>query len=187
MKQICRFFAITVIMTLLSGCSTLKVSQDYDASYDFSGLKTFAWQDAVQPKTGDARVDSPLIDQRIRMAVEENLAGKGIAPAQNNPPDFTVAYTNTISTKLQSTPVSTGVGIGYGGRGSIGGIGVSTGSEIRQYDQGLLIIDFLAPDSGKLLWRGTSTRVVNIHASPQESTKNLDTTVEKLLAQFPPQ
>jgi len=174
------------LLTILSGCSTLKVSQDYDQNFNFSRLNTFSWQNETQPKTGDIRVDSPLMDQRIRGAVKTGLAAKGITNYAQGKPDFQVSYTYTISKKIQSTPVTTGVGMGYGRRGSIGGIGVSTGSDIREYDQGLLVLDFLAPDTQKLLWRGTSTRIVDIHADPEKTTRDIHATVEKLLEQYPP-
>ena len=170
----------------LFSCSTLKVSQDYDQTTDFSTFKTFAWQEDIQPKTGDIRVDSPLIDQRVRESIKTNLANRGMEYSGEDLPDFKVAYTYTILTKIQSTPATTGVGIGIGTSGGLGGIGMRTGSDIREYDQGLLVIDFLSPDTGKLWWRGTSTRVVSTHATPDGITEDIETTVARLLEQFPP-
>ena len=69
-----------IILTLfffLLGCASIKVSQDYDLSKDFSGLKTYDWQTGTQPKTGDIRVDNPLFDDRIRSAVDRSLLEKG--------------------------------------------------------------------------------------------------------------
>ena len=176
----------TILALGLFSCSTLKVSQDFDQNADFSTFKTFAWQEDVQPKTGDIRVDSPLIDARIRASIKANLALKGMDYSSEDLPDFKVAYTYTIMTKLQSTPVSTGVGIGYGNSGGLGGIGMRTGADVREYDEGLLVVDVLDPDTGKLLWRGTSTRVVNIHTTPEKATEDIEATVAKLLEQFPP-
>lgn len=187
MKQLLFWIFWAAAIAALTGCSTLKVSQDYGPGVDFATLKTYSWQKARQPETGDIRVDSPLIDQRIRGAIEKHLALKGIELSQTDLPDFTVTYTYNIISKIQSTPVTTGVGIGYGGSGSIGTVGVRTGSDIRQYDQGLLVVDFLDPKTEKLLWRGTSTRVVSVHATPEKITEDIDVTIEKLLEQFPPE
>jgi len=168
------------------GCSSLKVSQDYDQAVDFSTITTFAWKDVNQPGTGDIRVDSPLMDQRIRQAIKKHLALKGLDYSEVDLPDVHVAYSYNIIPKLQSGTVTTGVGVGIGTGATMGGIGVHTGADVSQYDQGLLVVDILSPKTEKLLWRGTSTRVVRTHSSPEKITQDIDATIEKLLAQFPP-
>ena len=62
------FFAV-LCAALLSGCSSVRVSLDYDREMDFSVLKTYAWQHADQPATGNSRIDNDLIDDRVRKAV----------------------------------------------------------------------------------------------------------------------
>ena len=62
---------------LICGCSSIEVSQDYQLDHDFSNLKTYAWKVKDQEKTGDMRIDSQLMDARIRKATEENLLEKG--------------------------------------------------------------------------------------------------------------
>jgi hypothetical protein len=37
-----------------------------------------------------------------------------------------------------------------------------------------------------LIWRGTGTRRVSQHSDPEKRTKNINETVDKILAQFPP-
>ncbi|MEA3486309.1 MAG: hypothetical protein U9R20_01480 [Thermodesulfobacteriota bacterium] len=41
---------ITMLLVIVSGCSEIKVSQDYDPVKDSSGLKTYAWQLEIQAK-----------------------------------------------------------------------------------------------------------------------------------------
>lgn len=178
---------ICLLMTIVfSGCSNIQVSQDYRPDSDFSQLKTFAWKHAVQEKTGDLRIDSPLMDDRIRKAMERMLLGKGFVKVSDETPDFHVIYQYSIARKIYSNPVSTGFGFGYGHYGNYGGIGIRSGTEINEYDEGLLIIDFLLPDSDVLLWRGKSTRVVEIHSTPEETIQDINKTIEKMLIQFPP-
>ena len=186
MKQIFLWILWAAAAAALTGCSTLKVSQDYDSTADFSSLKTFAWQDTNQPETEDIRVDSPLIDQRIRTAITTHLALKGLELSDVDLPDARVAYRYTILSKIRSSPVSTGVGLGYLGGRSISGIGIQTGTDIQQVDQGLLVVDILSGPTGKLLWRGTSTRTVTTHATPEKISQDIDTTIQTLLDQYPP-
>jgi hypothetical protein len=178
---VCSLCAIFIL-----GCSSIEVSQDYRLDSDFSNLKTYAWKVERQEKTGDMRIDSQLMDDRIRRATEEKLLEKGFTKITGNSPDFQIIYTYSISRKIYSNPVSTGMGFGYGHYGKAGTIGIRTGTEINEYDEGLLIIDFLKPDSDIVLWRGNSTRVVETHSTPEKIIQDIDQTIGKMLAQFPP-
>lgn len=178
---------LAVLLALvIGGCSSLEVSQDYEPDRNFSSLKTFAWKTMDQPKTGDARIDSHLMDDRIRKATERELLEKGLTKASTAPPDFYIQYQYTISKKLSSRPVSTGFGVGYGSRGRYGSVGVSSGSEITEYNEGLLVIDFLTQDRDSILWRGQSTRTVKTHSTPEKNIQDIDKTIKKMLDQFPP-
>ena len=79
-----------------------------------------------------------------------------------------------------------GVGFGWGGRGGFGGLGVGTGREISEYDEGVLVIDLKDASKGDLMWRGTGTAVVDQQSKPEELTKGVNEAVEKILSQFPP-
>ena len=175
------------VLALFTGCSGIEVSQDYDVAADFTNLKTFDWYLAEQKKTGDLRVDNPLLDSRIRKAVDRSLAKKGYQRLSKGTPDFYVEYKYAILTRIGSERVSTGIGFGFGGSGSFGAVGIGTGNEVREYDEGMLVIDITDTKNGKLLWRGTGTRRVSRHSDPEKITKEVNESVEKILAQFPPQ
>ncbi len=178
---------ILALLAMIPGCSGLTVSQDYDETLDFSGLKTFNWKTATQQKTGDVRVDNPLLDSRIRTAVDRFLSEKGYQKASQGTPQFYLVYQYTIRSKVGSEGVRTGIGIGFGGSGRYGGVGVSSGGGVSQYDEGMLVIDIIDAGSGNLLWRGTGVRRLTQESGPEEITKDVNETVEKILAQFPPQ
>ena len=186
---------LSVILTLLAfsaaGCSGLKVSQDFDKSTDFSRLKSFAWKSEKQEKTGDIRVDNPLLDSRIREAVEQSLSGNGFRRASEGTPDFYIGYKLSIRSRVGSDGVSTSVGFGVGSgsrsSGSFGGVGISSGGGVQQWDEGTLVIDITDTKTKDLLWRGTATRRVSRHATPEETTESVNEMVGKTLAQFPPQ
>ena len=174
-------------LTLITGCSGIEVSQDYDIEVDFSKLKTFHWFSAVQKKTGDLRVDNPLLDSRIRKAVDSSLAQKGYQKIFKGTPDFYIGYNYSILKKIGSERVRTGIGFGFGGAGRGGMIGIGTGSDVKEYDEGMLVIDITGAANKKLLWRGTGTRRVYRHSDPAKITKEINENVEKILSQFPPQ
>lgn len=184
--QKCRGFAVLAVLSILMGCSTLKVSQDYDLKTNFSGLKTYGWQAETHKKTGDVRVDNPLLHNRIRSAVDVFLSQKGYRKVGKETADFYVAYVYTVRTKVETDDVGGGVGFGFGTYGGFGGIGVSTGGNVNTYDEGMLVIDIITPGSNDLIWRGTGTRRISQHSSPEKTTANVYEAVEKILAQFPP-
>lgn len=175
------------VLALFTGCSGIEISQDYSTTANLSSLKTFEWYLAKQKKTGDLRVDNPLLDSRIRKAVDRSLTQKGYKRISQGTPDFYVGYNYAILTRIRSERVRSGIGFGFGGSGSFGTIGIGTGSEVREYDEGMLVIDITDTKNRKLLWRGTGTRRVSRHSDPKETTKKVNQTVEKILAQFPPQ
>lgn len=177
---------ILLSVSIFFGCSTVQVAQDYDPAKTFSHLRTYNWQSKIQEKMGDPRVDNPLIDTRIRTAVDRSLMGKNYLKASNGAPDFYVAYQFVIHRKIESDSLRTGVGFGLGSYGHFGGIGIGTGSDISEYDEGMLIIDIIDAKSGDLFWRGTGTRHVYLQSDPEKTTRNVNETVDKIMAQFPP-
>jgi len=44
MRTVTGIFWVVFALFILQACSGIKVSQDYEQGYDFSGLKTFAWK-----------------------------------------------------------------------------------------------------------------------------------------------
>jgi hypothetical protein len=181
------YLIFLMVLAVFASCSGIEVSQDYHMTANFSNLKTFGWYSAIQKKTGDLRVDNPFLDSRIRKAVDGSLAQKGYKKISQGTPDFNVRYKYAILTRIRSERVRTGIGFGFGGSGSFGGIGIGTGNEVNQYDEGMLVIEITNAKNRELLWRGTGTRRVFRHSDPQETTKRVNQTVEKILTQFPPQ
>jgi len=181
---------IIVLLFTVLGCSGITVSQDYDPANDFSGLKTYAWQSETQATTDDIRVDNPLLNTRIRTAVDRSISRKNYQKISDGTPDFYVRYQYTILRRIGSEDVSTGIGFGIGGfghrSGVAGGIGIGTGSEISEYDEGMLVIDFIDADNGALIWRGTGTRRLSAQPDPEKTIAEINKTVDEIIAQFPP-
>ncbi len=175
-------------LLLLTGCSSVQVSQDYLPDTQFYDLKTYQWQSETQKPTGNKLVDNPLLDKRIRSAIEQSLANKGYRKITEGTPDFYVAYSYLLKSKLESRDSGVGFGYGFGVSrpGSYVGVGVNSGQEIREYNQGNLLIDLINSKTKELIWRGTGTRRVSDHSTPEKTTKMVNEMVGKVLEQFPP-
>ncbi len=179
-----KYIVLVSMFSMLAGCSGISVSQDYEQGYDFAALKTFAWKPNDDKEYGVK--DNELVDKRIRKAIVDQLSKKSYVFVESATPDFFISYDLTIKQKITSSGVSGGVSLGRSSHGGFGGIGISSGSQVRAYDQGTLLIDIIEPLDDKLIWRGVSTQTVYGHSSPDESKENINETVEKMLEQFPP-
>ncbi len=184
MKNVMRLFWVVFILIYVQACSGIKVSQDYEQEYNFSGLKTFAWKPNDNDEYGIK--DNELVDKRIRTAIVDQLSAKSYVLVESARPDFYISYHMTVEQKITSSGVSGGLSIGRSSYGRYGGVGMSTGSQVRAYDQGTLLIDITEPLEDRLIWRGISTQTVSEHSSPSKSTAVINETVEKILKQFPP-
>ncbi len=180
---------LTVLMTtlVLGGCSGIQVNQDYDPATDFKSMQAYRWESETQEKSGDLRIDNPLRDTRIRTAVERQLYDKGFVQSADGAPTFLIRYQYTLRQKIESDGASGGIGFGIGSFGRSGGVAIGTGNNIRAFDEGSLTIDFVDAASQTLLWRGTGTQRFQEYKDPEKASRDIDTLVEKILAQFPPQ
>jgi hypothetical protein len=184
MNQMAKLF-ISVVILAISACSGIQVSQDYEQGFDFSGLKSFAWKPNENNDWG--LTDNDLVDRRIRNAIVNTLTARQFVQDDSGKADFLVSYDLTVEQKISSSNVSGGVSLGRFTRGGFGSIGISTGSQLRTYDQGTLMIDVTDAASSKLVWRGVSSQALPDLSDPQKLTKRVNETVEKILAQFPPE
>ena len=97
-----KWICLMVILLGITGCSGIRVSQDYDPNTRFGQLTTFAWASPTQEKTGDPRIDNPLLDERIRAAVTRALTQKGYTLTMDRAPTFSVRYRYLLHQRLDS-------------------------------------------------------------------------------------
>ena len=177
------FSRLLFAVLVMAGCASVQVSQDYDPHADMSRYGTWQWRDLVQAATGDIRVDNPLLDKRIRRAVEIHLVGRNISPASGKP-DLYLTYHLVIEQKILSDTYYSTVGVGSYYHPWYGGVGTET--RIRQYDESRLTIDIYSAGTGDLLWRGVGRFRLRTHKTPEEAAEATRRTVDKILFQFPP-
>jgi len=58
---------------------------------------------------------------------------------------------------------------------------------VYEYEQGTLILDFVATDSKKLIWRATAKGVVSPASTPEKQTERVNNGVNEILVEFPPE
>ncbi|MFF7707737.1 DUF4136 domain-containing protein [Pseudomonas sp. NPDC007930] len=184
-----RLITALCLAALLAGCQSPSATQDYDASRDFAGYRSWSWQTpALQYRPDDPRIKSDLTEQRIRQAVAEQLDQRGLraaAPGANG--DLKVQAYLIVDNRQQQ--VTTNYGNPWGPWGYWGGpMGGAGWGETRtlNYQVATLQLDLLDSRDGKLVWRGSTEQVVADNPTPAQRTQVIQKGVARILANYPP-
>jgi Domain of unknown function (DUF4136) len=180
------FFFATVLALLGVGTTFAQdVRYDFDKNKDFSKYKTYKWV----PIKGTDQADE-LTMKQLTMAVDSELASKGLMKTDSDDADLYVAFQTAIGSEKQFTSYNTGWGYGPGwGAGwyGYGGMNSSTtyGSTSTVYN-GQLDLSMYDPKEKQLVWRGVATKTLDPNAKPDKKEKNINKAVVKLLKNYPP-
>lgn len=173
------FSSLIVVVALLTGCSTVRVTTDHDPSQDFSQYKTFKIYDG-KPIPNNALDRDPLIKKRVYSAIESVMKNKGFQEVESGNADFMVVAFAGVSEKMR---VNTHIGAGWYHPwwGPYGGY-----TTVSYYDEGSLVIDVVDVKEQELSWRGVGKGVLSNASSTEDSEKMVNEWVTKILADFPP-
>jgi hypothetical protein len=160
----------------------MDVGTDYDPEADFAALRTYAWLPDHDRMVGERRIYDTLLDRRVRNAVDRELAARGYSTAAADVADFYVVYHAGIETKIDVRSVNSALGYGEG----LWGRDIGPGADVREYEQGTLLLDILRRDGRQLLWRGSASDPVSDTDDPEKRTRRIDEAVGLMLDRFPP-
>jgi hypothetical protein len=163
----------TVLMTLLGSALARHIQTDFDHQTNFSQYKTYSWQ--------EIKASNTLWDQRIKDAVNAQLASKGWTQVDNGG-DVSIVAIKTTKTQRTLQTFYDGMGGGWRWRG-MGGFGESTTTE-QDYKEGTLVVDMYDSGTKQLVWRGSAEETLSDNAEKNE--KSLDKGVAKMFKSFPP-
>jgi hypothetical protein len=180
--------SIGVAVAVVSvACSGLSVLSDFDPNANFTGFQTFQWLPDTE-SDGAGMAQDPLIDRRIRAAIDDDLQAKGFRSVDDGA-DFAVGYQLSTREEVSYTTMHSGWGThGYrsGGWGRSMSMGTSTTRQ-NTSTVGQLLIAVFAEDSKEMVWRGTGEKTVsNRQQSPEDSQNSINDIVSKIMETFPP-
>lgn len=179
-----RLIGLAALLILSAGCQSINVNTDWDTSYDFSKVRSYAWLPRHPNAQLDARLHNSLIDGRVRDAVNTELANKGFRYSTIEGADVLVNYYLGLEQKFDVDTIYTSYGYGY--RGWYGpGVG-SAQTVVNPYEEGTLMVDVLQAGTKNLLWRGTASTRLGRSSTPEKSKKTIDTAVSRMFKKFPP-
>jgi len=184
MKSI-RFVATFIGLLVLSACSQARIRYDYDARANYASFKTFDWMAASKrAKEKAGNVENPIMDRRVKGAIERELTAKGFKLEGSADPDFLVTYYPIFKERAYRTTTHMGMGWGYRPWW-----GVRTGTSVSQvhtYQEGTIVVEIVDFKSSQLIWHGAAVGALTGLETPQDAEEVVTREVHRLLEAFPP-
>jgi hypothetical protein len=156
------------------------VHYNYDRGIDFASYKTY------QSVNLRGRVPDELIDRDIKRSIDEQLAQKGLTKVEKDA-NLYVGYQIVIDMEKGINLSAWGTRGGPGGWGGWGGLdsGTVTG-QTSTIPVGMMLVDLYDPAKKQLIWRGDTTKAIDLKKDPDKNYKNLQKAMAKLFKNYPP-
>jgi hypothetical protein len=170
---------VAVLLLFLAACSTVSVTTDYDPSTSFEQYRTYTFA----PSREKIPL-SPSTDAAFRDSLRANLAARNIAEVAK---DADLHVVRHISTKEKVVVYQShdwpyrGLPYGYGYYG-LWASAPLTYTDVSQYTEGTLILDFVDAKTQKLVFRGIATGTVS---DPQTNAKRVREAIKEIVEKFP--
>ena len=193
-------FAASALVAL-AACAPMTVRSDYDELASFSELRTYRWIEREYDAgefSGNPAVNNPILDRRVRAAVDAELGRRGFIRVSSDPADFWIAY-HMVAEQRTATRYYTS----YGSYGSFGHHGFNRrfhGGGFGYYDpafhttiyerewlEGTLVLDVVDGRRNELIWRGWARQDLQRDPDPERLQIYVTEAVRKILEEFPPE
>jgi len=183
MKYIATRLALLAVACVLTACSAVTVTTDYDHAAPFAKYKTYAPEPAKKDQTL-----SPSSEAALREALRTELATRGIHEVSSSKADLAVVRHVFLEHNI-SVEHYTDWGYGYHGGWPYryGYYGMWAGAprtyvDVDHYIEGTLVLDFVDTHTRKLVFRGTGTAVVS---DSEGNAENIREAIKKIVAALP--
>jgi hypothetical protein len=174
-KLVLKSIASILMLISISGCSSLKVSSDFDSEFDMKTLKQFY---IISSK---AKFKDTLTINRINKAISHELSLKNYIQSSKKDADFLVYYHINVRNKTQIVTDYQSIGMyPYRYRGMM----VPT-TRTYNYDEGQLIIDMIDPKNSNIIYRMSVKDQLKNFDNPKERTKYINEVIKQVLKDFP--
>ena len=172
--KLLRLILPAMFILMVAGCTSIRVTSDFDDKADFAKYKTFNFSKEVDKVTLN-----DLNRRRLKDAITKEMEAKGYQ--LSNTPDLLVnafikgktRYTATATTNFMGGPF-----MYYRGWGNS-----SSYIDVDKYIEGSLFIDVIDVQEKKMVWEGVAEGLVN----PRTETRadNLNGVVQSIYNTYP--
>ncbi len=173
--------------SLLTGCSSKPSTRiDFNPKTNFSSFTSFQFS-PQEKSTFDA---NPVMSKRLQSAVEQSLLTQGLPKidfVDKESADLTIKVNFSLHEKANNSSFSIGLGMGKGSSHGGGSIGVSTSIPIDGNAKIITTITIDMSHQGKAVWHGVDSYQANNNLTIKEINSAVISTVNRMLANFPPE
>lgn len=177
-----RTLALATSALMVQGCAGISVNHEFDPRADFSSYQTYDWM-ATESRRVDLRARDPLVEQRIRDAIEGELGAKGLQMDGSGDADLRIGYLLVLEESLDAQTIYSGAAPDWQYRSYGPG---TTAQQTRMLTTGTLVIDVFDAGKKELVWRGVAEGQVKEIQDPEKRRARINEAVAKILAGFPP-
>jgi hypothetical protein len=168
----------------LGACTSLPVTTDINPNYSVANCHTYTFaQEHVANVDQPAAFGNPLNADRLRVAVEANMAARGIQRVSDHAAaDCVVGYAMGSRQVFDDYYGGWGVGGGFGWRGRGGWGWGYDGPWVR--DETRIAVDFFDARSRKPMWHGAVSQTMYDLTGPNAEAK-ISTAAAAIFTKFP--
>ena len=161
------FAALVLACAVVAGACAprVEITTDYDPGADFSRVHTFTWLG-----TQSSRSVSDFDVSRVENALKAELVSKGLAERTKG--DVYVGAYLGLRPKADTEWEHSR--------------GIYWTEQQTTSPEGTLVVDVIDPASGKPIWRGRATAMLEKSNTPEAKTRNIARVANKIFAGFPP-
>lgn len=174
--EMARFLVVVPFCTLVvGGCSSISVETDKAPMVDFRYYRTYGWTQGRGPASSEPPKASTAADERIRAALEQELAQRNMRSApRGRRPDFLIDYSAASDLQRVADP-----GLRSGPGMIVGPIPAPVGTT---YVEGTLVVDFIDAKTNRVFWRGVGRGAIN---GAGGNLDMIDSAVKEMIAEYP--
>lgn len=156
---------------ILAQAALAAVKTDYDHAVRFAQYHTFQWK--LMPPPSQGVVNNSITMDRVKNAIAQQIAQKGLEETSQNPDVYLVYHLNA-SNRIEYFPAYYGWRRGWWGPGYA-----------ERFAAGSLTIDIVDAHTNRLVWRAycgdTASNVIDV-----QSEKNINKMVGSAFKRYPP-
>jgi len=172
MKRTIKFGIIALGLFCIAACSPVKVYTEKSNFVEQKTYRTFAILNEVQ---GKAAFDSPIMEENLQQHLIAGMEKRGFE-YNADAPDLIIRYNTDVQQNQRTVYSHPGWGMWNPWMW-----GMPMAPEVRKYDQGEVIVDFIDPHADRVIMRATAVGTVN---NPDQKQKKINTAVQKILREF---
>jgi len=182
----CVIFALSLVM--LSACSSIQVRADADETVNIANYHYYAWEPLVKEgAAGGPAFDNPLNEQRLREAIDQQLAARNIrlAEGENKPECYVRLAIGSRHAIDGDDRLPVRVGVGFGSWSPGFGSSVMISNDLRYlYREGRITVDLFDEVTRKPIWHVTVEQDLS-YLTGSNAQQRINEVVQAMFAKFP--